>query len=193
MLQKNPAHPQAVVTLASILLKEKQGKKAAEILHKGIELSGRGQKPPAVFYLMLAVVENESPPEKTALKRAIAALDQGLAQTPDADELVRAKYSALAGSGDAKAALAFIEAKAKEFPAGPFRRFLVQVFRDQGQYARAEEVLRELLKDSPEDANLAAALVQVVSLEAEVARSQDAVDRYRELEAQGKKDDRRLS
>jgi len=181
--RKNPAHPQAVVTLSGILLKQRQADKAAEMLRKAIDPTSRQQKPPAVFYLMLAVVENETPPAQTALKRAIAALDLGLAQTPDAEELVRAKYSALAGSGDGMAALAFIEAKAKEFPQGPFRRFLVQVCRDQGRYARAEEILRELHQESPQDVSLAAALVQVVSLEAEQAKLQDALPRYRELEA----------
>ncbi len=181
--RKNPAHPQAVVTLSGIMLKEKQADKAAEMLRKAIELTSREQKPPAVFYLMLAVVENETPPVQTALSRAIAALDLGLAQAPDAEELVRAKYSALYSSGDGKAALAFVEAKAKEFPQGPFRRLLVQVCRDQGRYARAEELLRDLSKESPQDVNLAAALVQVVSLEAEQAKLQDELPRYRELEA----------
>ncbi len=181
--RKNPAHPQAVVTLSGIMLKEKQVDKAAGMLRQAIELTSREQKPPAVFYLMLAVVENESSPVQTALSRAIAALDQGLKQAPDAEELVRAKYSALAGSGDGAAGLAFVEAKAREFPQGPFRRLLVQVCRDQGRYPRAEELLRELCKESPQDANLAAALVQVVSLEAEQARLQDELPRYHELEA----------
>jgi predicted Zn-dependent protease len=181
--RKNPAHPQAVVTLAGFLLKEKQAAKAAEMLRKAIELTSRKEKPPAVFYLMLGAVENEMAPPETALKRAIGALEEGLAQTPDAEELVRAKYSALLGSRNTQAALALIEAKAKEFPRGPFRRLLVSVCRDLGQYARAEDVLKELQEEFPKDANLAAARVQVISLEAEVARSQGSLDRSRELEA----------
>jgi len=181
--RKNPEHPQAVVTLSGFLLKEKQWDKAAEILRSAIGLTSKKEKPSAVYYLMLAAVENETPPKDTGVKRAIAALNLGLARIPDSDELVRAKYSALVGSGDSKAALAFIEDTAKQFPQGPFRRFLVQVCRDQGQYERAEALLKELQRESPGDATVAAALVQVVSLEAEVAKSQGALDRSSEHEA----------
>jgi predicted Zn-dependent protease len=181
--RKNPTHAQAVVTLAGILLKAKEAAKAAEILRQAIEISGRKDKPPAVFYLMLAVVENQTAPADTALKRAIAALDQGLTQSPDADELVRAKYAALAGLGDKKAALEFVEAKAKQYPKGPLRYLLVSAYRDSGLYARAEELLKELHRESPDDVNLAAALVRVVAMQAEQAKSESNMDLYRQLDA----------
>ena len=49
-------------------------------------------KPPAVFYLMLAAVENEAPPAETAGKRAATVLEQGLAVQPNSVELVQAEY-----------------------------------------------------------------------------------------------------
>ena len=92
-------------------------------VRKGIELTGQGsQKPPAVFYLMLAVVENEMPPSATANKRAQAVLEQGLAVQPQSIELVQAEYLLLDLHGRQPGAVAFIEAKAKADPKGPFRR-----------------------------------------------------------------------
>ncbi len=181
--RKNPSHAEAVVLLADILRQEKQTGKAAEVLRQAIKLSSQKDKAPAVFYLMLAAVEHQIPPANTALKRAIGALDLGLEKAPDADELIRVKYAALAGSGEKKAALELVEAKATEFPKGPLRRFLVTVYRDQGLYARAEQLLEELRRESPDDSSLATALVGVVSIEAEHARSEGAVDRYKALDA----------
>ena len=75
---------------------------------------------------MLAAVENETPPAADALTRALKVLDDGLEVHPLAQELVQAKYLALVAAGDADEALAFVEAKAKEDPKGPFRRVLVE-------------------------------------------------------------------
>src|SRR5262249_251804 len=150
-----------------ILLRAKQYDQATAILRKAIELTRqeKTEKPPAVFYLMLAAVENESPPAANALDRALTVLDAGLQERPDALELVQAKYLTLVAAGNPKAALTLIETKAKDDPKGPFRRMLVEKCREQRQYARAEELLRELHQEFPDESNLAAALVQVVSLE----------------------------
>ena len=40
--------------------------------------------------------------------------------------------------GQSHAAVEFVEAKAKAFPKGPFRRELVKVYREQKEYDRAE-------------------------------------------------------
>ncbi len=156
---------------------------AAAILHKAIELTaqGRKEKPPAVFYLMLAAVENETPPAAEALTRALKVLDTGLEVQPTAYELVQAKYLALVASGDPEGALAFVEARAKEDPKGPFRRLLVEKYREQKQYDRAEQLLSELHQEFPDESNLAAALVQVVSLEAAEAAARNQSDRQRQL------------
>ena len=54
----------------------------------------------------------------------------------------------------------FVEAKAKAFPKGPFRRELITLYRDLKEYDRAELLLRELHRESPDDTNLAAALIR---------------------------------
>ena len=93
VLRVNPENPAAVVMRSFIFLKARKFDEAAGLLRKGIELTGQGsQKPPAVFYLMLAVVENEMPPLATANKRAQAVLEQGLAVQPQSIELVQAEY-----------------------------------------------------------------------------------------------------
>ena len=126
---------------------------------------GKKDKPPAVLYLMLAAVENEAPPAETAGKRAATVLEQGLAIQPNSVELVQAEYL-LRLPTDPKGALAVIDSKAKADPKGPYRRMLVDVLREQREYEKADKLLRELVQESPDDVNLAAALVQVVSLEA---------------------------
>jgi tetratricopeptide (TPR) repeat protein len=74
-----------------------------------------------------------------------------------------------------------VEATAKAFPKSEFRRELVSVYREQKLYDRAAEVLRELLTESADDSNLAAALVQIVSLQAADADARSEPDRQREL------------
>jgi predicted Zn-dependent protease len=181
VLEVNPTNAAAVVTRSYILLKAKQHAQAAAILRRAIEVAGQKQKASPVFYLMLAAVENESLPPATALKRAIAVLDQGLEHSPDALELVQAKYTALRADGQTPAAIAFVESKAKAFRKGPFRRELFTVYRDLGRFEQAATLVRELLQETPDDTNLAAALVQVVSLEAAEAGARNQTDREREL------------
>ena len=100
--------------------------------------------PPAVFYLMLAAVENETPPKDTAAQRARKTLEQGLAVQPQSIELVQAEYILLSSSGDPKAGLAILESKTQNDPKGTFRRLLVDVLREQRIYGKAEENLRNL-------------------------------------------------
>ena len=131
---------------------------------------------------MLAVVENEMPPLATANKRAQAVLEQGLAVQPQSIELVQAEYLLLTSTGDNRGALAFMEAKAKADPKGPFRRTLIDVLREQKEYEKAEHELAELVREAPDDMNLAAALVQIISLEAAQAAAQGRADKQRALD-----------
>ncbi len=182
VLKINPTHPTAVVTRAFIMLKAKQHAQAAAMLRKAIELqTQKKDKVPAVFYLMLATVANDQNPTADGFKQANAILEEGLERLPDALDLVQAKYAALKATGRTKEAIELVEAKAKAYPAGQFRRELVNVYREQKLYDRASKLLRELIEESPDDTNLAAALVQVVSLDAAEAGSADQPDRQREL------------
>jgi tetratricopeptide (TPR) repeat protein len=184
VLKVEPTNPSAVVSRAFVMLRAKEYVQAAALLRKSIELTkdDKKGKSPIVFFVMLAAVENETPPSATALERALQTLDAGLQQYPLAYELVQARYLALAATGDLKGALASVEAKAKEDPKGPFRRLLVEKCREQGEYSRAFELLTELHQEFPDDANLAAALVQVVSLEAAQAALRKQPERQRELD-----------
>jgi predicted Zn-dependent protease len=185
VLKVNPTSPAAVVTRSYILLKAKEYDQAAAILRTATDLlNAKKEKPPAVFYVMLAAVENDRPPASTALDRAIAVVDQGLDCRPDDLELVQAKYTALRAAGKTPAAIEFVEAKAKAFPKSQLPRELVKVYREQKRYAQAAAMLRDLLKESPNDTNLAAALIQVVSIEADEAAARNQPDRQRELNLQ---------
>ena len=129
VLQVKPTNPSAVVTRSYILLEAKQPDQAAAILRKAIELTAkdRKEKPPAVFYLMLAAVENETPP---ASRRAAAGPDgprRGPGDPPAGVELVQAKYVALVAAGDAQRAPSrSSRPRPRRTPRGPFRRVLVE-------------------------------------------------------------------
>jgi cellulose synthase operon protein C len=186
VLQVNPANAAAVVTRSYILLQAKEPDQAAAILQKAIELTNKDPKKPvpSVFHLMLAAVENNRPPADTALGRATAVLDRGLEGAPDSADLVQAKYVALRSAGNARAATEFVEAKAKAYPQGPFRRNLVSIYRELRQFDQAARLLAELSAEFPDDTNLAAALVQVISLQASDAAAVNQPDKERALNDQ---------
>lgn len=182
VLKVNPANPGAVVTRSFIFLKARKFDEATGILRKAIDLTtAKPAKPPAILYLMLAAVENEAPPADTQTRRAAEVLEQGLKVQPDSVELVQAEYLLLAPT-DPTAALALIESRANADPKGPYRRMLVDVLREHREYEKADKLLRELVQESPDDVNLGAALVQVVSLEAAEAAASGNTDRQRSLD-----------
>jgi predicted Zn-dependent protease len=183
VLKVNPANPSAVVTRSYLLANARKTDEAATILRKAIETTQEKEKakPPAIFYLMLAAVESVAPPADGSARRALGAIDEGLVLQPDSLELVQAKYRLLLITAGEKPALAFIEEKAKapgSRSSEPFRRMLVEVYREQKQYTAAEEELRKLVAEHPTDAGLAAGLVRLVCLEAVEAADQG--DRNRE-------------
>jgi cellulose synthase operon protein C len=181
VLEINPTHSWAAVTRSYMLLKAKNPDQAVSILKKAISLIPAKDKPAPVFYLMLAAAENERPPAETGLKRALTVIDQGLDRLPEAIELIQAKHVALRADGQGDAAIAFILAKAKESPKGPFRRELVTIYREMRLYDRAVALLTELNKEAPEDINLAASLIQTLSLQAADAGARNDTDRERSL------------
>ena len=101
---------------------------------------------------------------------------------PQSIELVQAEYVLLTSAGDPRAAVALIESKAKNDSKGTFRRLLVDVLREQRDYPKAEQILRELVRESKDDLNLSAALVQVVSLEAAEAAAAGNTELQRSLD-----------
>ncbi len=183
VLKVNPTNAAGVVTRSYIDMSAKKFDEAAAVLKSAIELTGKNpEKTPAVFFLMLAAVENEMPPAATKVTRAREVLERGLTVQPESIELVQAEYLLLASTGDHKGAIALVESKTNDDPKGTFRRLLVDVLRDRKEYEKAEQVLRKLIEVAPDDANLAAALVQVLSLQAGEAAVAGKADRQRTLD-----------
>ena len=96
-------------------------------------------------------------------------------------ELVQAKHVALRADGQGEAAIAFVVAKSKEYPNGPYRRELVTIYRELRLYDQATALLTELNRESPEDMNLAASLIQTISLQAADLGARNEPDRERAL------------
>jgi predicted Zn-dependent protease len=177
VLGQNPAHPSAVVTRAYMLSEGKKTAEAAALIRKAIAAPQK-EKPPAVFYLMLAALENVLPPTSSAATRTFAALDQGLEAQPDATELVQAKYRMIAASKNSDEAIAFLRSQAEGEKDGRLTRLLADAYRERGDFEKAAEVLRGRLAKNPDDALVAAALVRVTAQAAERAGERD--DRTRE-------------
>lgn len=164
VLKADPSHAGAVAYKALALAAQEKPDEASALLRKAIA-SGR---PPTNLYLMLAAAENLRKPRDKAPARALAALEEGLAKHPGAVELVQAKYQVLKLLRD-PGAVAYVEGVAKADPSPAARRVLAEVYREEGQLARAEALARELMKETPKDASLAAALVGLVARQSEIA------------------------
>ena len=160
VLKVNPSNAAGVVTRAFIEMSCKKFEAAAGVLKQAIELTSKQpEKAPAVFFLMLAAVENERPPAATRTARARDVLERGLAMQPESLELLQAEYYLLASTGDVSGAIAVVESKAKSDSKGTFRRLLVDVLMERKAYEKAEKVLRRLIEEKPDDVTLAAAPV----------------------------------
>ncbi|WP_165072297.1 tetratricopeptide repeat protein [Paludisphaera rhizosphaerae] len=167
VLKENPANAAAVVTRSFLHMKVKQYPEATTLLRGAVDRCKKdGEKVPDAFYLMLAAVENESPPLETSPARTIKVVDEALADQPDLVSLIQAKYLIMAKGGDAAGALAFLQSKSENDPKGTYRRMLVDVYRERKDYDDAEKLLRGLIAESPDDGNLAAGLVEAVCLSA---------------------------
>jgi len=180
VIKVDPTHPPAVVSRAYILARAHNYDDAKKLLKTAIEKTVK-EKPPAVFFFMLAAVESTAPPQSDALQRTMVAIEDGLKVQPDSEELVNAKYRMLRTLKGDKEALAYVEAKAEEGPKPIFRRMLVEVYRKHDDLAGAERVLRQLLADSPKDSIVAANLVRIIALQALQASEQNQPKEERAL------------
>jgi tetratricopeptide (TPR) repeat protein len=183
VLKVSPAHAGGVIMRAYVDMLDNGLDAAKALLQKAIGISSAAaEKSPAVFFLMLAAVESELPPADSQTARAQKELERGLGVQPDSMELAQAEYYLLSASGNKAGALAFLESKAKADPKGTFRRLLVDALRERKDYDQAQEVLSSLIEKTPDDANLAAALVQVISLHAGLMAAEGKTDRQRALD-----------
>jgi tetratricopeptide (TPR) repeat protein len=109
-------------------------------------------------------------------------LDEGLEQVPDSAELVQAKCRMLTRTEGAKAASSFVEEKARANPKGPYRRMLLTVYGDQGDYASAERTAAELVRDNPSDASAAMTQVRMIAVRSIEANRRGDRDEVRRLD-----------
>lgn len=160
----------SAAALRAYLLADKHPDQAAALLRKTLAAG----KQPTSIHLMLAALENGLSPTEGP-KKALAVVDDALKTDPDAIELVQARYRLLRISGDPSAAIAYVTQRAEgDDPKGRFRRFLVDVLRDEGRYADAAAVLRALMKETPDDPALAEMLVRMIGLQAMTAKADPA-------------------
>jgi len=173
VLKADPAQPGAVVTRAFMMIGAERPTEAVALIEQAIAAA---KVPPApAVYLMLAAIENQRDASAEGLRKARAALDRGLAAHPDALDLIKAEARVLKLAGDGKAALAFVEARAQADPKGPARRLLVDLYREEGEPAKAEGIAAELAKADPKDPAAAALVIRLVG--ARAAAAAEAGDR----------------
>jgi cellulose synthase operon protein C len=182
VLRDDPVNSQAAAVAAYLLADEKRPVEAAKVLRTAITKSKEADsapQPPSI-YLMLAAIENLSPPQTDSLQRALAVVDEGIKAHPDSVEMVRAKSRVTRlASKDPERAIAVVEERAKsDSKDNRFHRLLVDVYREENRLPKAEAVVRGLLKDSPDDALLMTALVRIVASQAIEAAGRG--DRVRE-------------
>ena len=145
---KDPAAPLgAVVTRAFMLAEAKKLAEAAALLRKAIAATQPGQ---AAGRLL--------PDARRHRERRAAAAADGPHRapwpprpgprrpSPDSLDLVQAKYRVCSAlTAGPKAAIAFVD-EGQGRPQGRFRRLLVEIYREQDDFAEAERVVRELLR-----------------------------------------------
>jgi predicted Zn-dependent protease len=180
VLKADPAQSAAVAVRAFMLVGEQPPKNAdaAALVRKAIAAA---KEPPPVFYLMLAAIENMTPPQADGLKRALVVLDQGLQKYPESPDLLNAKHRVVRMAQGKDAAIVFVERTAADRPSGAVRRLLANIYHEEQEDAKAEQVLRALLKENPKDRALAASLVRALAAQAIGAAERGDPDRERAL------------
>ncbi|MDB5350388.1 MAG: hypothetical protein JWN86_1635 [Planctomycetota bacterium] len=165
VLKADPSHTGAIAYKALSLASKDRPDDAVKVLRSAI--AGKKSQPSNI-YLMLAAAENLRLPKEQATARALAALDEGLASFPSAIELIQAKFQVMKLKGDANA-IAFVEKVAKADPSPAMKRVLAEAYRENQSFASAEAVVRDLLKETPKDARLAASLVGLIAMQSKAA------------------------
>ncbi len=161
VLRKEPGYAPAVA-IRAYQLATSQPAEAAELIRKAI---ASGSQPPSI-HLMLAGIENKLPPTDTGLKRALAAIDEGLKTHAGSTELIKGRYLLLRLSGDPSGALAYVREAARSDSVGEVRRLLVELLREENRLDEAAKVLAEQIAAFPKDPAAAWSLVQVQSARA---------------------------
>ncbi len=161
-LKEHPGYGRAASYRALLLASQKKVEEAAATIRRAMA----AEKQPAEMYLMLAAVEKLSPKDGT--DRALKDLELGLEKYPDSIELIQVRYQLLASKKDPKA-VAFVEEKAKASTNPAMKRVLAEVYRLEKRFDESETILRDLLKQAPQDNRLAAVLVAMMASRAVLA------------------------
>lgn len=163
ILKADPTYTGAAVTRAEILSRQEKHAEAIATISRALDATAKANKPaPAVLYVMMAAVESKTPPVDQGFRRGLAVLEKGLTQNPDSVELVEAKSKVLSILDGKKAGAAFVEKRAQANPKG-YRKMLLKTYAEQGDFASAERVATDLVKDDPTDTASAASQVRMVS------------------------------
>ncbi len=164
ILKADPTYTGAAVTRAEILSRREKHAEAIATINRALEATAKASKPaPAVLYVMMAAVESKTPPVDQGFRRGLAVLDKGLTLIPDSVELVEAKCKVLSILDGKKAGAGFVEERAQANPKGPYRKMLLTIYAEQGDFASAERVAADLVKDDPTDTASAASQVRMVA------------------------------
>ena len=178
VLANEPGHPNAAVTRAYMLSQESKNADAVTVLRKAVDSYAK-DKPPAVFFMMLAAFENLNPPKSDAGTRAMMVLDEGLKALPHEVDLVKTKFQLMVISDGPDKALAFLEAEALAEPKGKLPRMLAEVYHGRRDYDKAEKALNELVTAEPKNPEPAAALVRVSAEQSTLAGERNDRDAER--------------
>ena len=180
VLKQGPAHPGAVVIRSYMMTTAKPSRpaEAAALLRRAI---AAGKESPAVFFVLLAAVENVTPPADDAPARALAALDRGLAMHPGAADLVQAKYRVVRLSKGREAAIQTVEEALRAHEGEPLRRLLAEIYREEDEFGKARGLLARMIEANPDDRQAATAMVQAIAAEAARAAGNGEADRARTL------------
>ncbi len=180
VLKTEPGNTAAVLARAAMLVDAKKIKEAIQTVRSAIDVrqSSKNQAP--------AILSCSSPRWRTTPRRtpkarnaSLAALEEGIAAHPDSMDLVHEKYRALVRTSGPDAGIAFVESVARKDDTDAARRLLVDLYRQRQEFAKAEQLLTELVTKSPKDASLAAALVRTLATQAVAAGAHNDRDRER--------------
>lgn len=158
--KQDPTSAGAALARARVLSERKKPDQARDFLSGFI---AKAKAPEADLYLMLAAVESLADPGPAGNDKALAALERGLAAHADSVSLVEARYRLVRETDPARAVATIEQAYRQARKSLVLRSFLVQVYREEKRPADAEKLLRETIRETPNDPTPAALLIRVIS------------------------------
>lgn len=175
-LEAKPDYAGALGMKAVILYEKGDSESAKALMAKSI---AEIPSPPPTWHLILAALENETGDDGTRGDRAIQALDQGIERFPDYRGLVEAKIQLLSSGEDRDAAVKFLERLVAEPKGAIYRGLLVQAYRVQGRFDRADELATAIASENPENPGPQLMRIQIAAARAAAAAAEGRADEER--------------